>query len=360
MATADLSLTGDQRKRLWGALNAAFPTRGDLEMFVSFELNENLDTITDGNLGDVTFQLIKWASARGCLQVLAERAGASSGNPQLRDFLASLESDDAENLADLTDLRERVRATLDTHPRVAAALVARLAVARGALVATLLDVVTAKQVAEHFDAVHQRLPTSGGDRAACEALFLSLLPAAVDWKDLRERLAPAVAASSKPVALPYRDETVAEIVMAGLHNRACRFVHEDGKMPVGVGLVPRPAGSQTATFAHGGRVLVEHVMEHLAHKLMLDRLPERDQRDRYVRAELTRLQEASGPERLRYYFLFHDHEHPDDEGADAFWTLTHESLGASLGQLQVARMSRSSQEGEAALSLLVRAILRRK
>lgn len=70
-------------------------------------------------------------------------------------------------------------------------------------------------------------------------------------------------------------------------------------------------------------------MEHLAHKLMLDRLPERDQRDRYVRRSLRASRRPPAPSAFGYHSLFHDHEHPDDEGADAFWTLTHESLGAS-------------------------------
>ncbi|MEH2456804.1 effector-associated domain EAD1-containing protein [Nostoc sp.] len=64
-----MQLTGIQRKELLLAIISAYPNEADLEIMVSFELEENLNAIAGGNnLTEVVFNLIKWANSRGKLE----------------------------------------------------------------------------------------------------------------------------------------------------------------------------------------------------------------------------------------------------------------------------------------------------
>ncbi len=87
----DLKLKGDQRQQLLQAIISAYPSETDLEMMVSFKLEENLDAIAGGgNRTQVTFNLIKWAEARGKLGRLIFAAYETNpGNQELRDFYQS-------------------------------------------------------------------------------------------------------------------------------------------------------------------------------------------------------------------------------------------------------------------------------
>ena len=83
-----MQLTGPEHRQLRDALISAYPSRSTLAQMVSFELNENLNTIVgDGGLSDVVFNLINWAESRGRLEELVTKARkANPGNPQLRAF----------------------------------------------------------------------------------------------------------------------------------------------------------------------------------------------------------------------------------------------------------------------------------
>ena len=76
-----LEMTGAQRRDLREALLSAFPSWSDLETMVSDQLNENLAAHApeSGDLQEVTFELIKWANARGRLGELI--VGARNSNP---------------------------------------------------------------------------------------------------------------------------------------------------------------------------------------------------------------------------------------------------------------------------------------
>ena len=90
------TLTAEQRRQLWQALIASFPSVGALEQMVRLELNERLSVVAVGsNLGEIIFKLLEWAEAQGRLVDLIKGACRHNpGNPQLRAFAASLESGD--------------------------------------------------------------------------------------------------------------------------------------------------------------------------------------------------------------------------------------------------------------------------
>ncbi|HMA33850.1 MAG TPA: CHAT domain-containing protein [Chloroflexia bacterium] len=81
-------LDKDQRKTFHQALLAAFPTYNDLAQMVNFELDENLEAITDSrDLRQAGFRLISWAQAHGKLaDLIAAALAANPDNPQLQAF----------------------------------------------------------------------------------------------------------------------------------------------------------------------------------------------------------------------------------------------------------------------------------
>ncbi|TMC19604.1 MAG: toll/interleukin-1 receptor domain-containing protein [Chloroflexi bacterium] len=75
-----MTLTGPQQKKLREALLHVCPTRSELELMLTDELNVSLSTITgDINLGHTVFELIRWAMARGRLEELVAAAIKMSG-----------------------------------------------------------------------------------------------------------------------------------------------------------------------------------------------------------------------------------------------------------------------------------------
>ncbi len=84
------STNAEKMRELYDALCKAFPTADDLEMMVSFGLQENLHAIAGGTNDKITnlvFKLIQWAEARGRLDELIAAAWAeNSTNPHLQSF----------------------------------------------------------------------------------------------------------------------------------------------------------------------------------------------------------------------------------------------------------------------------------
>src|SRR5436190_5722963 len=61
-----MQINGRQREQLCNALMRAFPTHEDLEMMVSYRLDESLSAIGKSDKLEFTaFKLIEWAMARG-------------------------------------------------------------------------------------------------------------------------------------------------------------------------------------------------------------------------------------------------------------------------------------------------------
>ena len=84
-----LVLNGKQEQKLAQALIAAYPKRKKLEKMVRYKLDEHLDVIVeDSHLGDVLFDLIKWANSEGRVGELVFGAFEfTPGNPALKTFI---------------------------------------------------------------------------------------------------------------------------------------------------------------------------------------------------------------------------------------------------------------------------------
>lgn len=96
-----IEIDGVQQQQLRQALLSAFPSRQMLEMLVSDSLNKNLSTIAgDSSLEYATFELIRWAMAKGKLEELVNAAIKESGqNSQLLSIAKQLKLRSDQNAA---------------------------------------------------------------------------------------------------------------------------------------------------------------------------------------------------------------------------------------------------------------------
>jgi hypothetical protein len=87
-----INLTGTQRREFREALMIAFPSKNDLEMMLSDELDWNLAQIAGGNnQQEIVFNLIKFAEAQGEVKNLLEAAKRyNPGNQKLHNFYMSI------------------------------------------------------------------------------------------------------------------------------------------------------------------------------------------------------------------------------------------------------------------------------
>ena len=82
-----LNLSGPDKRRLREAILAAYPSSGDLQIFVEEYLDENLAAIAgEGNLNHVVFNLIRWAIAKGHIETLILSLYEDTQNPEIRSF----------------------------------------------------------------------------------------------------------------------------------------------------------------------------------------------------------------------------------------------------------------------------------
>src|SRR5687767_3700983 len=91
--TSSRRLSGKERADFHAALLDAFPTRGDVERLVSFQLSESLDAIArPAPLSDEVFALIRWTEAEGRIsELVAQAASVRPGNVSLQTFRAYFE-----------------------------------------------------------------------------------------------------------------------------------------------------------------------------------------------------------------------------------------------------------------------------
>lgn len=87
-------ISGKQIGQIVDALLSAFPTRTDLAMLVTIELDEHLDAITTAsNLRADVFALVQWTIARNRLnELIAGARRQNPGNAQLRALPAQFEA----------------------------------------------------------------------------------------------------------------------------------------------------------------------------------------------------------------------------------------------------------------------------
>jgi endonuclease G len=85
-----LNLSNDDRKQLRQAIESAYPDPEDLRIFVDEELNQNLAVVagTSGPYRAITFNLIKWAIAKGYIDDLVLALGRDNQNPNIQRFCA--------------------------------------------------------------------------------------------------------------------------------------------------------------------------------------------------------------------------------------------------------------------------------
>lgn len=91
-------LSGSQRQQIVQALNSAFYSQGQLDMLVSFKLNETLAVIAGSGLplNQLAFNLVLWAERGGKLDVLLRGAIEEvPGNPLLQNVVRELLGDAA-------------------------------------------------------------------------------------------------------------------------------------------------------------------------------------------------------------------------------------------------------------------------
>ncbi|MBK8047116.1 MAG: hypothetical protein IPK16_08335 [Anaerolineales bacterium] len=84
-----MKLTGKQIEQVRNALLSGYPAKTDLRMLVRIELDENLETIADGeNLRVVVFNLVSWAEQTGRLDAVIQGAYRQNpGNPALKQLV---------------------------------------------------------------------------------------------------------------------------------------------------------------------------------------------------------------------------------------------------------------------------------
>jgi hypothetical protein len=161
--------------------------------------------------------------------------------------------------ASLDQLRERVCATLQRNPGLFAALAASGLCKEGepaqgteALLHTPAATVT-KHVAD--------IVSRGFHQQAARDLLWDLLPLSVNWEKVLAQ-ANATGAGSGSLVLPLRTATVAEIVLARIEARRCRFAPGD-VVPQGALHVPFPAAQQSAIISLDAENLVDAVLLNL-------------------------------------------------------------------------------------------------
>lgn len=100
-----LVLSSNERKQLRQAIIAAYPTPGDLEIFVDEALDQNLATIGVGNLNQTVYKLIQWAVAKGHTDALVMQLAQDTQNPDIQRICSRvlqqylrLNADDAAGL----------------------------------------------------------------------------------------------------------------------------------------------------------------------------------------------------------------------------------------------------------------------
>jgi hypothetical protein len=86
-----MRLTGRQREELYNALISAFPTQLDLQLLVAFGMDESLETIARGTIGELVYGLVVWAEGKGRVEELVRAAvHRNPGHAALGKFAASL------------------------------------------------------------------------------------------------------------------------------------------------------------------------------------------------------------------------------------------------------------------------------
>lgn len=286
-----------------------------------------------------------WSNKR----ITATAAHAFLGS---EEFLKALGLDHAARarLEDLTRVEAEAQRILGAHAMLADRLARRVGVDASDLAATIVRRRTAARLVDDLQAVHDefwRSPVRAAEASATLQLLCCVIPYVTDWRALQTRYFTATGARRPSIELPYRTETIAEIVLAGLHGRRCVFVDRRDEFPCGVAMVQLPASNRVPIMDCDGEGLRKAVVEQLARQLGVGasalNLTEK------IKAVNARLRRFAGREgELQYYFVFVDPSAPGGQ-ASQMWSLVTSRLGGDDGlpELTLVRMSSELTDAEA-------------
>lgn len=321
-------------------------------------------------LVQVIHKIARAAAASKTLRAESKLTGlASAPEPRAPDVdsLGSTLSRLVNGVADL----------LKKAPRVVRSLAQRLNIqdSRGDVTRTLAtELVNARKAMDvakalnHLDAELKKQDAERNDREVVRSLLWQILPFAIDFRRLilvgREILGGGLSA----LDLPLRSETVAEVVLAGIDDRCCRFAPIGSGMPIGAARVPLPAAVHAPLFIDEER-LSKLVVQQLAADMGLTSAYSRDADLRAVVEGTLRYhaKEAPDDEILPYYLLFTEAPFNSGEPARAheidgerdLWALARSALGRDLPSLRLVRLTGGALDEETLLARHIEHICRR-
>jgi nucleoside phosphorylase len=126
-----------------------------------------------------------------------------------------------------------------------------------AAVADALLAVPAPTVAEALNAAHEA--AEGPARALLGEVLFHVLPFAVNFAETRRRVSEAIQRNERSIELPFRFETLAEIVSAGVDGRPIDVI-ATGPFPAGVASMALPATTYAPLFNDKNDVFVHNVV----------------------------------------------------------------------------------------------------
>lgn len=312
-----------------------------------------------------------WANQDEAWSDVATRVRAAVERRRLAEAARSREDERlAKRLAQVID---SVATSLEKRPRVVGALASKLQVkaSPGPLArAVASDLIRSRKAQEmalvlnHVDADLANAGADVEDRHVLHGVLCQVLPIAIDWRQLIGSARSTLEEGPNCIDLPLRTETLAEIILAGIDERLCRFAPVDTGMPIGAALVRRPAATWSAFFDVDGTRFAEAVVEQLAAELRINDSSYARRRD-VIEAKLDYYaHEAPQGELLPYYLLFDE----DDLGAAPpdgrprerdVWALAREVLGRELPSLRLVRLGGGSRKDETKLAMHIREIFSR-
>lgn len=383
-------MDGKERRDFEEALAKAFPERVQLEMMVKHEMREELNKICAEkvNLVVTIFQLCSWAESHDkleallaaarkgnpdnlALRALAERRspaqqesspppnkepklGPSAGKPVLlRDFSSFL----AKLEADVTDMLER-------SPTARATLAKELGLDQRATARDVTHVLFHKTAGRDaviaFNNADEALRADASkdhERRALKQLMVCVLPAATDWRESLAALRDKLARGERYIDLPLGTMTMAEVVLAGVDCRPCRWAAEDEWGLKGDALleIPVAAGAFLDAPNKGKRLLEALVGKLAVHFFHLSpnhpELRNHEKMRRRVDSKLEFFQTVKGDDYLPRWLLLTDEllDHLGPRGVGGLGDRLNQAtavLNEGLPHLRLARVREEDYEGE--------------
>lgn len=217
------------------------------------------------------------------------------------------------------------------------------------------------KVLNHVDAELAKSAADVEDRLVVRSLLWQILPFAIDWRQLVAQCLSTLSGGRNCVELPLLSATVAEVVVAGIDDRCCKFAPPAvGAMPVGAALVRLPAAAQTALFDRDGSRLAQLIVQQLSAEAHVEAYARYDDMRDAVEGTLRyHAREAPDDEILPYYLLFVDADLGGKESEHDLWALARSVIGEELPSLKLVRLTGGLLKEETVIAKHLEAICRR-